>query len=357
VALLTGGGDCPGLNAVIRAASRTAFNLGYEVYGVEDGFDGLLTGKVRRLMPRHVRGLLHLGGTILGTTNRANPFAYPMRKGGRLVEVDRSAEVLRCFRAHGLDALVAIGGDGTLGIAERLARKGLPVVGVPKTIDNDIAATVITFGFDTAVATATDALDKLHTTAESHKRVMVVEVMGRYAGWIALHSGVAGGADVILIPEIPFHLDRVCDAIRRRERAGRSFSIVVAAEGAFPKGGRPAAYGPREAGREVRLGGIAEWLAREIAEATGKDTRSIVLGHLQRGGAPSSFDRLLATRLGTAAMRLVAREQFGRMVALDPPKVRAVRLRDAVGKGKMKKVPRDSDIVRSARDVGIEFGA
>jgi 6-phosphofructokinase 1 len=357
VALLTGGGDCPGLNAVIRAASRTAFNLGYEVYGVEDAFDGFLTGKVRRLTPRHVRGLLHLGGTILGTTNRANPFAYPTRRKGALVEVDRSADVLRSVRDHGLDAVVAIGGDGTLGIAERLYRLGLPVVGVPKTIDNDIAATVITFGFDTAVTTATDALDKLHTTAESHKRVMVVEVMGRYAGWIALHCGIAGGADVILIPEIPFRLERVCEAIKRRERAGRSFSIVVVAEGAFPRGGRRSTVGPREAGREVRLGGIGEWLAREIAEATGKETRSLVLGHLQRGGAPSSFDRLLATRLGTAAMRLVAREQFGRMVALDPPRVRAVPLREAVGKGKMKLVPRDSDIVRSARDVGIEFGA
>jgi 6-phosphofructokinase 1 len=356
VALLTGGGDCPGLNAVIRAVSRTAFNLGYQVFGVEDGFDGFLTGKVRRLWPRHVRGILHLGGTILGSTNRANPFTYPMRQGGRLVEVDRSAEVLRSFRTHGFDALVAIGGDGTLGIAERLYRRGLPVVGVPKTIDNDIAATVITFGFDTAVATATDALDKLHTTAESHKRVMVVEVMGRYAGWIALHCGVAGGADVILIPEIPFDIGRVCEAVLERERAGRSFSIVVVAEGAAPKGGRLSTRGPREAGREVRLGGIAEWLAGEIAARTGKETRSIVLGHLQRGGAPSSFDRLLATRLGAGAMRLVAANRFGRMVALDPPHLRAVPLREAVGKGKMKKVAKDSDVVRSARDVGIAFG-
>jgi 6-phosphofructokinase 1 len=279
-----------------------------------------------------------------------------MREGGRLVEVDRSADVLRSFRRHRLDALLAIGGDGTLGIAERLYRRGLPVVGVPKTIDNDIAATVITFGFDTAVSTATDALDKLHTTAESHKRVMVVEVMGRYAGWIALHSGIAGGADVILIPEIPFDLELVCEAVFRRERAGRPFSIVVVAEGALPKGGRVITRGRRELGREERLGGIAEWVGQKIAERTGKEARSIVLGHLQRGGAPTSFDRLLATRLGAAAMRLVEKKQFGRMVALDPPLVRAVPLREAVGKGKMKKVGRDSDIVRSARDVGISFG-
>jgi phosphofructokinase-like protein len=356
VGILTGGGDCPGLNAVIRAVARTAFNLGWEVYGIEDGFDGFLTGKTRRLRPADVRGIVQLGGTILGSTNRANPFQYPVTRRGRTVEKDRSGEVLRRFKAMGLDALVAIGGDGTLGIAERLYRKGLPVVGVPKTIDNDIAATVITFGFDTAVSTATDALDKLHTTAESHKRVMVVEVMGRYAGWIALHSGISGGADVILIPEIPFEIEKMCDVIRRRERSGHAFSIVVAAEGASPRGGSTMTRGPKEAGREVRLGGIADWLADEIARSTGKDTRSLVLGHLQRGGTPSSFDRLLGTRLGAAAMRIVDQGLFGRMVALEPPQVRAVRLSTAVGQGKMRKVPLDSDIIRSARDIGIGFG-
>jgi len=356
VALLTGGGDCPGLNAVIRATSRTAFNLGWEVWGVEDGFDGLLQKNVRRLTRRDVRGILQVGGTILGTTNRANPFSYPVARGSRTVEVDRSDQVVRNFRALGFDALIAIGGDGTLGIAERFARKGIPVVGVPKTIDNDIEATVITFGFDTAVSTATDALDKLHTTAESHKRVMVVEVMGRYAGWIALHSGIAGGADVILIPEIPFDVERVCEAVRARERAGREFSIVVAAEGAAVKGGRLLTRGPRQAGREVRLGGIAEWLAEEIGRRTGKETRSLVLGHLQRGGAPTTFDRLLGTRFGAAAMRFVAAKRFGAMVALDPPKVLAVPLRKAVGHGKIRRVPLSSDVIRSARDVGISFG-
>jgi 6-phosphofructokinase 1 len=357
VGILTGGGDCPGLNAVIRAAARTAFNMGWEVYGVEDGFDGLLTRHVRRLTRRDVRGILQLGGTILGTTNRRNPFLYPVTRKGAVVETDRSAELVRNFRALGLRGLIAIGGDGTLGIAERLFRKGIPVVGVPKTIDNDIPATLITFGFDTAVSTATDALDRLHTTAEAHKRVMVVEVMGRHAGWIALCCGVAGGADVILIPEIPFHVDKVCETIRARARAGRDFSIVVVAEGASSVNGRMITRGPKEAGREVRLGGIAEWLAAAISDrCAGKETRSLVLGHLQRGGPPTSFDRLLGTRFGSAAMRLVAEERFGSMVSLDPPRVMAVPLRTAVGKGKLKTVPLESDVVRAARDMGIGFG-
>ncbi len=356
VGILTGGGDCPGLNAVIRAAARTAFNLGIEAHGIEDGFDGLLHRKVRKLTPASVKGILHLGGTILGTTNRADPFRYPMRRNGRLVEVDRSDDAMRNFRSLGFDSLIAIGGDGTLSIAERLSRKGLPVVCVPKTIDNDIPATVITFGFDTAVSTATDALDKLHSTAESHKRVMVVELMGRYAGWIALHSGVAGGADVILIPEIPFDVERVCDKIRDRERQGRQFSIVVVAEGAAERGGRLRTRRTKQAGREPLLGGIAEWLAREIEKRTGKETRSLVLGHLQRGGAPTTFDRLLATRFGAAAMRLVAEREFGKMVALVPPEIRAVPLRQVARNGKIRSVPKDSDVIRSARDLGISFG-
>lgn len=354
--ILTGGGDCPGLNAVIRAAVRTAIKNGMQVYGIEDGFDGLLRKQVRRLMPGHVKGILQLGGTILGTTNRLNPFRYPVRRGAELLEVDRSGEVVANFRSLGFDALIAIGGDGTLGIAERFHRKGIPTVGVPKTIDNDIPATVITFGFDTAVSTATDALDKLHSTAESHKRVMVVELMGRHAGWIALHSGVAGGADVILIPEIPFDVEKVCGKIRERERRGREFSIVVVAEGAAPKGGAQRTKRKLEPGREALLGGVAEWLAREIEGRTGKETRSIVLGHLQRGGTPTTFDRLLGTRFGAAAMRLVAEGRFGKMVALDPPEIRAVSLRRAVGRGKIRTVPLDSDVIRSARDLGIGFG-
>jgi len=356
VGLLTGGGDCPGLNAVIRAAARTGFHLGWEVWGIEDGFDGLLTRDVRRLTGRDVRGILQLGGTILGTTNRRNPFQYPVRKGKAFVEADRSNEVMRNFKALGLDALIAIGGDGTLAIADRFARKGMKIVGVPKTIDNDIPATVVTFGFDTAVSTATDALDRLHTTAESHKRVMVVELMGRSTGWIALHSGVSGGADAILIPEIPFDVHKVCDTIRARERARREFSIVVVAEGAIARHGRQIVREPKEVGREPRLGGIGEWLAVEIARHTGKETRSLVLGHLQRGGQPTSFDRLLGTRFGAAAMRMVAQGRFGTMVALVPPKVLAVPLAKAVGHGRIKKVPLDSDILLSARDMGIGFG-
>ncbi len=356
VGILTGGGDCPGLNAVIRAASKTAFNLGVQAYGIEDGFDGLLQRKVRELRPQDVKGILHLGGTILGTTNRANPFRYPVEKRGRIVETDRSDEVVRNFRRLGLDALIAIGGDGTLAIAHALARKGIPLVGVPKTIDNDIPATVITFGFDTAVSTATDALDKLHSTAESHKRVMVVELMGRYAGWIALHAGVAGGADVILIPEIPFDVDRVCDKVRERVRKGRDFSIVVIAEGAREKGGALRTKGEKQAGREPLLGGIAEWLGKEIERRTGKESRSLVLGHLQRGGAPTTFDRLLGTRFGAAAMRLVAEGAFGKMVALNPPRVMAVSLASVVGSGRIRSVPLGSDVVRSARDLGIGFG-
>lgn len=354
IALLTGGGDCPGLNAVIRAAARSAFRLGWEVWGIEDGFDGLLHRRVRQLQPKDIRGILQLGGTILGTTNRANPFKVAVKRGGRVVEADQSRRVVRNFHAYGFDAIVAIGGDGTLGIAEKFFHLGVPIVGVPKTIDNDLSATTITFGFDTAVSTATDAIDKLHPTAESHDRVMVVEVMGRNAGWIALNSGVAGGADVILIPEIPFDLDKICAKVLEREKQGLTFSIVCAAEGAAPKDGAQITQGRKEAGREVRLGGIGEWVAREIAKRTGKEARSLVLGHLQRGGAPTTFDRLLGTRFGAAAVRAVEAGEFGTMVALQPPTVVCVPLREAIGR--LKTVPPESDTVRSARNLGISFG-
>jgi phosphofructokinase-like protein len=354
VGILTGGGDCPGTNAVIRAATRSALQFGWDVMGIEDGFDGLLRKKVRRLGRNEVRGILAIGGTILGTTNRVNPFAYPTRKGRALVDTDRSAEVVRHFDALGLAGLIVIGGDGTLAMAERFHRKGVPVVAVPKTIDNDVAGTAATFGFDTALATATDALDKLHPTAAAHKRVMVVELMGRNAGWIALHAGIAGGADVILLPEIPYSLARVGEAIRARDRAGREFSIVVAAEGAMAQSGAAITKATQEAGHEVRLGGIAERLAAELAVHLKKETRSLVLGHLQRGGSPSASDRLLATRYGTAAMRLVNEGLFGNMVALKPPSVVPVPLHQVVGK--IRQVPLDSDVLRSARDLGIGFG-
>ncbi|HEX7119829.1 MAG TPA: ATP-dependent 6-phosphofructokinase [Longimicrobiales bacterium] len=356
IALNTGGGDAPGLNAVIRAAVLSALNHGWEVYGIRKGYDGLLgEEEVVRLDRAAVRGITHLGGTILGTTNRGNPFERPTRQAdGSVVAVDRSGEVIEAFRRLELDALIAIGGDGSLRIAHAFAEKGLPVVGVPKTIDNDLAATQVTFGFETAVQTATDALDKLHSTAESHERVMVVEVMGRHTGWIALHSGVSATADVILIPEIPYDIDRVCEKIEARYRNGPRFAIVVAAEGAAPVGGEQTYIEAAAPGRAARLGGIAERLAREIAERTGRETRSLVLGHLQRGGSPTAYDRLIALRFGAAAVRCVAEGRFGTMVALDPPHIRAVPLDEAVRD--IKRVPVDSDTVQTARDMGISFG-
>lgn len=355
IGILTGGGDCPALNAVIRAAVKTSVGFGWEVLGIEEGFDGLIHCKTRPLNASSVSGILHLGGTILGTTNAANPFCYPiLGEGGKPVERDISDTVVANFRKLGLDALIVIGGDGTLGIAEKFYEKGIPLVGVPKTIDNDIGGTVITFGFDTAVNTARDALDKLHTTAESHRRVMVVEVMGRHAGWIALHSGISGGADVILIPEIPYDLAKVADSIMTRERLGKHFSIVVVAEGAFQSGGSLVHAEAKHAGREQRLGGVGERVASAIGELTGKETRVVVLGHLQRGGPPTTFDRVLGTRFGAAAARLIRKGAFGRMVALLPPDVESVPIREAIGR--QKTVPVDNDIIESAREIGISFG-
>ena len=356
IGITTGGGDCPGLNAVIRAVVKSAFNLGWEAIGIMGGFEGLLdTRKIDIIQPRDIKGIIHLGGTILGTTNRGNPFKYPVKEKGKIVEKDLSDRVVRNFKKLKLDCLVCIGGDGTLSIAHGLYKKGIPLVGVPKTIDNDLSATVVTFGFDTAVTTATDAIDKLHSTAESHKRVLVVEVMGRYAGWIALNSGVAGGADVILIPEIPFNFKSIARKINDRWRRKRDFAIVVVAEGAKPQKVKELfTKGKKEVGREVKLGGIAEWVAKEINRVTGKETRSLVLGHLQRGGHPTTFDRLIATRFGAAAVRLIQAGKFGKMVALDPPKVRAVSLKRAVER--MKKVPLNCDTIISARQIGICFG-
>ena len=356
IALNTGGGDAPGLNAVIRAAVLAAMSRGWEVYGIRQGYGGLLDdGTLIRLDKESVRGITHLGGTILGTTNRGNPFEWPVRRPDGTIElVDRSDEVIEAFHGHGLDALIAIGGDGSLHIANELAKKGLPVVGVPKTIDNDLACTQVSFGFHTAVQTATDALDKLHSTAESHERVMVVELMGRHVGWIALYSGVSGTADVILIPEIPYDLDKLCAKIEERYTSGPRFAIVVAAVGARPAGGAPVFAEAAAPGRAARYGGIAEKLAKEIGERTGRETRSLVLGHLQRGGSPTAYDRLISLRFGAAAVRYVEERRFGTMVALDPPHVRAVPLEEAVAT--MKRVPLDYDIVQTARDLGISFG-
>jgi ATP-dependent phosphofructokinase / diphosphate-dependent phosphofructokinase len=379
IAISTGGGDAPGLNAVIRAVVLSAHQRGWECFGIRRGLEGLFpraseqgpaggqpwTGEERRrgeaedglmfLGPAQVRGITHLGGTILGTTNRGNPFQWPTRRpDGSIEEVDRSDELVASFARHGFDALVSIGGDGTLAIAHELWRKGVPVVGVPKTIDNDVFGTEATFGFDTAVSTATEALDRLHTTAESHDRVFVVELMGRYAGWIALHSGLSGSADVILIPEIPYDIARVCEKIRAREAAGRHFSIVVVAEGARARDGTVTVREKAGRGRLERLGGVGAAVAEEIAERTGKETRSLVLGHLQRGGSPTTFDRLLALRFGSAAVRAIGDGDFGSVMVFTPPTVSRRRLGDVVGRQKL--VPLDSGIILTARNLGISFG-
>jgi len=356
IAISTGGGDAPGLNAVIRAVVLTALDRNWECVGIRRGFEGLYTGTgLVPLGAEQVRGITHLGGTILGTTNRGNPLRWPkMQPDGRVVEIDRSDELLAAFEREGIDALVSIGGDGSLAIAAELWRRGLKVVGVPKTIDNDVLGTETTFGFDTAVSTATDALDKLHTTTESHDRVMVVELMGRDAGWIALHSGISGTADVILIPEIPFSIEKVCDKIRERERNGRHFAIIVVAEGARTVDAGPVFAERRDVGTSDRLGGIGEQVARGIAQRTGKETRSLVLGHLQRGGSPTTFDRLLALRFGSAATRAIADGDFGTMIAYTPPTITRLPLDQVVGR--TKQVPLDSGIIMTARHLGISFG-
>lgn len=356
IAISTGGGDAPGLNAVIRAVVLTAHDRGWECIGIRRGFHGIYSGDgLVPLPPEAVRGITHLGGTILGTTNRGNPFAWPeVLPDGAVVTIDRSDELIDAFRRERIDALVSIGGDGSLSIAAKLWAKGLPVVGVPKTIDNDVVETETTFGFDSAVATATDALDKLHTTAESHDRVMVCEVMGRDAGWIALHSGISGTADVILIPEIPFDIDNISAKILERDREGRRFAIVVVAEGAKPLGGESVLRAPAMAGENARLGGIGEQVAEAIARGTGKETRSLVLGHLQRGGSPTTFDRLLALRFGSAAVRAIAEGDFGTMVAYRPPDVVRVPLDLVVGR--TRPVPLDSGAILTARHLGVSFG-
>jgi phosphofructokinase-like protein len=351
--ILTGGGDAPGLNAVIRAVVKAASNSGIECIGLEDSFDGLIEAdRSRVLTPRDVTGILRFGGTILGTTNRGNPFAYPVTTSEGTH--DYSDRVVEMFYKMGLGALVVIGGDGTLAIAHQFGARGIPIVGVPKTIDNDIVGTTNCFGFDSAVTFATDAIDRLHTTAEAHRRIIVVEVMGRYAGWIALYAGVAGGADAILIPEIPFDISRVAARLRERDKWGAKFSIVVVAEGACPAGGSRALIAEAREGYAERLGGMGALVSEALARETGKETRSVVLGHLQRGGAPTSFDRVLATRFGGKAVELVRRGDFGMMVAYAPPDIIGRRLDDVVGK--IKTVPMDLDLLLTARALGVTFG-
>ncbi|MFO7707532.1 MAG: ATP-dependent 6-phosphofructokinase [Desulfobacterales bacterium] len=361
IAISTGGGDAPGLNAVIRAIVLSALNRGWECVGIRDGYNGLLApqdypqGGLMPLDRNAVRGLTHLGGTILGTTNRGNPLRFPVRgEDGKLEEKDRSEELVALFRRQGLDALVAIGGDGSLEIANALCQKGLTVVGVPKTIDNDLDQTVVTFGFDTAVDFATECIDRLHSTAESHQRILVIEVMGRYAGWIALNSGVAASADAILIPEIPYDIRTVAEKIAERERNRRLFSIVVVAEGALQAGGGRTLVEEKTAGRAERLGGVGQKVSAELERLTGKESRVVVLGHLLRGGRPTSHDRLISLRFGAAAVRALDEGRSGIMVALDPPAVKYVSLAASIRR--MKTVPVDCDTVMTARDLGICFG-
>ena len=355
IGILTGGGDAPGLNAVIRAAVKTAIHeYGCEVLGIRNGYDGFIDEQgIIPLGLDDVRGILPRGGTILGAANRGNPYARKVIRRGKEVTVDVSDEIVRGIKRLKLDALLVLGGDGTLRIAHELHQKGVPVIGVPKTIDNDIGGTDITFGFDTALNIATEAIDRLHTTAESHHRVMILELMGRDSGFIALHSGVAGGADVILIPEIPFNYDAVVAKIRRRVEHGTLFSILAISEGARPAGG---AQIFSRSGNEVyvpRLGGISQ-VVGEYIEAQGFETRVTVLGHLQRGGTPTAFDRWLATRYGAAAVRLAAQNKFDRMVALRSAQIIDISLEEAIAVPKRVEV--DGDAVITARGLGISFG-
>ena len=355
IGILTGGGDCPGLNAVIRAVVKSAAKRGWETFGILGGFEGLLEPTRTRVLDYHAMdGLLYLGGTILGASNKGRFSGKSGHGETRAIDPAILAAARAGFESLGLRALVVVGGDGSLTIAQQCFEAGIPVVGVPKTIDNDIEGTVVTFGFDSAVAFATDALDRLRTTAQSHSRVMVCEVMGRYAGWIAAHAGIAGGADVILIPEIPFRFDSVCQVVSDREAQGKHFTLIVVAEGAREAGRDFVTLGDSGAIREARLGGIGAFVADEVGRRTGKETRVCVLGHLQRGGAPTTFDRLLCTRFGAGAVRLIADQQYGYMVAHRPPDTNAIPIKEAIGR--LRTVPPDCDIVRTARDLGIGFG-
>jgi 6-phosphofructokinase 1 len=356
IAISTGGGDAPGLNAVIRSAVLSAISRGWDVLGICRGYYGLLgEDEIIPLTRESVRGIAHMGGTILRTTNRGNPFDYPVQQAdGTWSRVDRSGEVLENAKRLGIDGLISIGGDGSLAIAQQFFERGMCIVGVPKTIDNDVSGTITTFGFDTAVSTAIEAIDKLHTTAESHDRVIVMEVMGRHAGFIALHAGVAGTADVILIPEIPYDFEKVVASIRERDARGARFSIVVVAEGAVLKGGQHSVVEAATPGHQERLGGAGVFCAKQLEELTGKETRHVVLGHLQLGGAPTAFDRTLATRFGGKAVELLLSGQFGKMVANNPPDLVPIPLGDVVGRTKT--VNLDYDLLLTARRLGISFG-
>jgi len=356
IAILTGGGDCPGINAVIRSVAKKAIlEYGMEVLGVADGYEGLIHGRHRRLHYDDVSGILTVGGTILGTSNTSNPYRYALKTGGGAAFKDVSRKSIRNAREWGIDALVCIGGDGTLSIAHRLMLDGVPVVGVPKTIDNDLRGTEVTFGFDSAVAVATDAVDRIHSTAQSHHRIMIIEVMGRRAGWIALYAGVAGGGDIILIPEIPYDVDAVAAKVKERKRKGRKFSIVVIAEGARPRGGDIVIKRIVEKSTDpVRLGGVGFVLQDQLERATGMEARTVVLGHLQRGGSPTAADRVLATQLGAETVDLIIRGELGRMAAVKDGAVTSVPLEIAAGGPRT--VPPDHPLIAAARSIGTSFG-
>lgn len=353
IGILTGGGDCPGLNASIRAIAKTAIlNYDMEVIGIKDGFLGLIENRFLPISYEDVSGILALGGTFLGASNKANPFRHPDSKAGFK---DVSDITIENYCAMELDGLVCIGGDGTLNIAYKLYKKGVKLVGVPKTIDNDLRQTDATIGFDSALITATQAIDKLHTTAQSHHRVMVIEVMGRYAGWLALYSGLAGGGDIILLPEIPYDIKKVCEVVLKRNQRGKRFSIVVVSEGARPKAGKMVVRKiVKDSTDSVRLGGIGNKLANDIEKITGLETRVTVLGHLQRGGEPSPFDRILATRFGAASCELVARGDFGKVVILKSGQIKAIDLKKAVGD--IKRVSLNDPVIKAAMAVGTSFG-
>ncbi|HAV23210.1 MAG: 6-phosphofructokinase [Ignavibacteria bacterium GWA2_55_11] len=356
VGILTGGGDCPGLNAVIRSIAKPAMSFfGATVIGIEDGFEGLVEGRARELTPKDIGGIVNLGGTILGTSNKGNPFKFPVETPQGVEIFDYSDNAIRNYKDWELDALIAIGGDGTMHIVDRFTDLGLNFIGVPKTIDNDLAATDVTFGYDSAVSVATEAIDRLHTTASSHHRVMVIEVMGRYAGWIALGSGLAGGADVILIPEIPFRWERVHEHVLRRSKHGSRFSIVCVAEGARPAEG-DLVVKETDAKRTdpIRLGGVGEYVGKQIQEGTGLETRVAVLGHVQRGGSPTPYDRILATKFGSMALEIASQGKFGHMVSLKGNEVVAVPVKEAILK--LRTVPPDSQLILAARAVGTCFG-
>ncbi len=355
IGILTGGGDCPGLNAVIRGVTKPAQDYGMSVIGIIDGFEGLVEGRARELKNDDVSGILARGGTILGSSNKGDPYHWPVEKDGKIEIVNRAENAWKNYNAWNLDALIAIGGDGTMHISRKLGEMGMNIVGVPKTIDNDLEATDLTFGHDSAVFVVSEALDRLHTTASSHHRVIVVEVMGRYAGWIALNGGLAGGADIILIPEIPFEWEKIYDKILKRELMGKKFSLVCVAEGAKPKDGEMVVKGHDIKRHDpTQLGGIGELVARKIEENTGRETRFTVLGHLQRGGSPTPFDRILSTKFGAFAIDLASRKKFGRMVALKGNDIKNVKIVDAISRQKL--VKEDDQAVKVAKAVGISFG-